>query len=201
MTNLLEKYDRRTITINNKWDANIKTHYKKDTYITWFTQDGLRPHINCQSFIIIPSNKMKGYNLQQPRCTFSSHSHIITEIVYNATIQYTTILQWFPFIGELPWENTTGHPIPWVWKQLANKHPKNFFRGISPQLGWLYSKNGVPTQMNNNISESRRLGSKTNSACLQFDSIFHSSIWWTTMWKVPNHLLMLIEQFLNVFGI
>ena len=43
---------------------------------------------------------------------------------YNATIQYTTILQCFPFIEKLPWYNTTGHPIPWAHKLLANKNPQ-----------------------------------------------------------------------------
>ena len=78
---------------------------------------------------------MKGYNLQQPCCTSSSHSHslspTVTDIFYNATIQYTVILQCFPLIGELKWENTTSHPIPWVQKLLANKHPKISFGDVS----------------------------------------------------------------------
>ena len=119
---MLEKQDHIEITINNKQNENIKTNYSRDTSITWFTQDGICPHINFQSFIIISLSKIKGYNLQQPCYTSSSLSHIlshtITKIVlqcYN-TIQYTTILQCFPFIGELPWENTTGHSIPWARK-------------------------------------------------------------------------------------
>ena len=51
----------------------------------------------------------------QPATTllhFLSHSHglshTITDIVYNATIPYKAVLQCFPFIGELPWENTMG---------------------------------------------------------------------------------------------
>ena len=75
---MLEKQDRKAITINNEQDANIKTHYKRDIDISWFTQDGLRPHRNCQPFIIISSSKMKGYNLQQPRCTSSSLSHSLS---------------------------------------------------------------------------------------------------------------------------
>ena len=43
---ILQKHDRREIPINSKQDANIKTHYKRDTFITRFTQDGLRPYIN-----------------------------------------------------------------------------------------------------------------------------------------------------------
>ena len=56
----IETQDRREITINNKKYVNLKTHYKRYIDIMWFTQDGLHPQRNCQSFIIIPSNKMKG---------------------------------------------------------------------------------------------------------------------------------------------
>ena len=51
---------------------------------------------------------------------------------YNVTIQYTTILQCFPFIRELPWENNTGHPISWAHKLLDNKHPKKYHSRASP---------------------------------------------------------------------
>ena len=43
---MLEKQGRRAITINNKQDENIKIHYKRDTYIMYFSQDRLHPHIN-----------------------------------------------------------------------------------------------------------------------------------------------------------
>ena len=76
----------------------------------------------------------------QPTTTlfhFLSHSHglphTITDIVYIATIPYIAVLQCFPFIGELPWENTMGHPIPWVHNTLANKHPKFSFGGFTPE--------------------------------------------------------------------
>ena len=49
---VVRKQDHRAITINNKQDANIKTHYKRDTNITWFIQDGLCPHRNFQSFVL-----------------------------------------------------------------------------------------------------------------------------------------------------
>ena len=45
-----EKQDRRAITINNKQNANIKHIIREKPNITWFTQDGLCPHKNCQSF-------------------------------------------------------------------------------------------------------------------------------------------------------
>ena len=53
----------------------------------WFTQDGIRPHRNCQSFIIILSNKMKGCNLQQPRCTSSSLSHSLSHTITDIVLQ------------------------------------------------------------------------------------------------------------------
>ena len=124
----VRKHDHKEITINNKQDENIKSHYNKDTDITWFTQDGLHPHKNFQSFIIIPSNKMKGYNLHQPCCTSSSqslsHNHI--DQFYNATIQYTVVLQCLPFIKGIPWEKPrasqnhgpVNHPLltkSWLW--------------------------------------------------------------------------------------
>ena len=102
---LLGKQDCRAITINNKQDENIKTHYKRDRDITWFTQYGLHPQRNRRSFIIIPSNKMMGYNLQQTHYTSSSLSHNHKDYFYNATIQYTVILQCLPFIKGIPWEN------------------------------------------------------------------------------------------------
>ena len=90
-----------------------------------------------QILIIIPSSKIKGYNPQQPRYISSSHSHsishTITYIVYNALIKHTVVLQCFPFIGELPCENTTSYPIPWLRKLFANKNTKNFFQGFSPK--------------------------------------------------------------------
>ena len=124
--------------------------------------------------------KWRDTTYNKPHCTSCSHSqslsHTITEIVYNATIQYTIILQYFLFIGEIPWENTMCHPIPWVRKLLANKHPKKFPSGASPsnlhcrpaglrtpQLGWVYSKPRVQIQLNNNISGSKRSGSTTNN--------------------------------------
>ena len=59
-----------------------------------------------------------------------SHNH--RDCFYNATIQYTFVLQCFPFTEELPWENTTSNLIPWDHKMLANKHPpKNSFRGFA----------------------------------------------------------------------
>ena len=121
----------------------------------------------------ISSSKMKGYNLQEPYYTSSSHSyslsHTITEIVlqwYNTINNSITILS---FYRGIIMGNTTGHPIPWVCKLLSNKHPKNFFWWIlphTPQLGWVYGKNGVQTQLNNNIFESGRSGSTTNNLCM-----------------------------------
>ena len=87
---MLEKTDHKEITI--KKDATWFTHYKRDIDITWFTQDGLRPHRNWQSFIFKPSNKMKGYNLQQINCTYSSLSHNLSHTIIEIILQcYNTI--------------------------------------------------------------------------------------------------------------
>ena len=63
---------------------------------------------------------------------------------YNATIQYTSVLELFPFIRDLPWENTLSHPIPWVCKLLANKNIKNFSWGILPRTPFLDDVSSVP---------------------------------------------------------
>ena len=127
---------------------------------------------------------MKGYNLQQHRCTSSSCSHslshTITKIVYNDTIQYNTIqysfiLQCFSFIGEIPWENTTVNSIPWVRKTVGQQTSQIFLSRASPlnprisgsfplnpKVGeQVYSKPGVKTHLNN-ISGSGRSGSTIN---------------------------------------
>ena len=103
----------------------MQMHYKRDTDITWFTQDGIFPHRNCYYFIIIPSNKMKGYNLQQPHCTSSSHSHSLSHTVTEIVLQcYNTIHNHFAMPSFYN-ENTMGKyhrfpkyhgKIPWVHK-------------------------------------------------------------------------------------
>ena len=45
---------------------------------------------------------------------YLSHNH--RDLFYNATIQYTTILQIIPFIKGISWKNTTGFPKPWARK-------------------------------------------------------------------------------------
>ena len=65
---------------------------------------------------------MKGYNLKQPRC-IPLHSLTVSltqsyRLFYNATIQYTIVLQFLPFIKGMPWENTMAFPKP-----LARKSP------------------------------------------------------------------------------
>ena len=141
---------------------------------------------------------MKGYNLQHTSCTSSSLSHNLSHTIieisfHNYTIKYKIVLQFLPLIGELPWENTTGHPIQRARKLLANKHPKNLFqvncpqtpvedplgseppRGTmspcTPMLGISYSKTGVQTWLNNNISESGRSSFTTNNTSIGFASL------------------------------
>ena len=83
-------------------------------YYTIQQNEGIQPTTTLLHFL---------FTLSQPL----TQSH---RLFYNATIQYTTVLQCFPFIRELPWENTTDHPIPWVCKLLVNKHPKFSFEGF-----------------------------------------------------------------------
>ena len=118
---MLEKQDHRAITINNQQDANIITHYKRTTYITWFTQDGIRPHRNFQSFYYYTFQQNEGIQPTINPLHFlftpsQSLSHNHRDHFYNATIQYTTLLQCLPFIKGIPWENTTGFPKPWAHK-------------------------------------------------------------------------------------
>ena len=133
---MLEKQDRRAITIKNKKDENIKTHYKRDTYITWFTQDGLRPHKNCQSFIVIPSNKMKVYNLHQIHCISSSLSHslshTITQIVlqcYNTIHIHITMLSFYRGITMVKYYESPNTMGPQIVGQQTSQ--TNSFRGVS----------------------------------------------------------------------
>ena len=61
--------------------------------------DGLRPQRNFP-FLLLQSRKMKGYTLQQNRCTSSSHSHSLSSstiqcphpVQYSTHIQYHTVL-------------------------------------------------------------------------------------------------------------
>ena len=108
----------------------------------WFTQDRLHPHIISSPLLLYHSSKWRDTNCNNP-ATLPLHSLTVSltqshRLFFNATIQYTTILQSFPFVGELPWEDTTSHPIPWVRKPLANKHHTKFFWGASPSnpLSW-----------------------------------------------------------------
>ena len=73
---------------------NTLNTLQRDIDLMWFTQTMGYVHTEIAS-PLLPSRKMTGYNLQQYRFTSSSRSHslshTITQIVYNATIQYKTI--------------------------------------------------------------------------------------------------------------
>ena len=56
---------------------------------------------------------MKGCNLQHAALPLHSLTVSLTQsqrLFYNATIQYTIVLQCLIFIKGMPWENTTGFP-------------------------------------------------------------------------------------------
>ena len=84
---------------------------------------------------------------------------------YNTT-PYIGILQWFSFIWEIPWENTTINPIPWVRETIGQQTSQKHLSGASPPnpkfIEKVYNKPRVQTQLNN-IFGSGRLGSKTNN--------------------------------------
>ena len=113
--------------------------------------------------LLLQSKKMKGYTLQQ---TIALPLHSLTvylPIQYNTIHSHVTMLS---FIGEIPWENATVNPIPWVCKTVGQHTSQNFFSRAPPwtpsQGEWVYSTPGVQTQLNN-ISGSGRLGSTTNN--------------------------------------
>ena len=120
---------------------------------------------------------MKGYNLQQYRYTLQLVAISLqnTEIVYN-TIPYPVVLQCLSFIGEIPWENATVNPIPWVRKMVGQQTSQNIFSGVAPlnpKVGErVYSTLGVQTWLNN-ISGSGRLGSTTNTPTDTFQWLRH----------------------------
>ena len=121
---------------------------------------GLRPHINCQSFY---------YCLERWRDTTYSNTvalplHALTVSLTQSqrlfTIKNNTIhsrVTILSFIGEIPWENNTVNPIPWVRKAVGqHSFP------VTPRQGeWVYNTPGLQTQLNN-ISGSGRSGSTTN---------------------------------------
>ena len=98
----------------------------RDTDITWFTQtmgyvykEIASPFITVQEdegiqLAAIPLHFL--FTLSQSL----SHNHRDCLQCYN-TIPYTTVLQCLSFIGEIPWENTTVNPIPWIRKTIGQQ--------------------------------------------------------------------------------
>ena len=93
------------------------------------------------------------------------------------TIQNNTIhshVTMLSFIGEIPWENTTVNPIPWVHITVGqHTSPKNS-QGLHPRTPkkgeWLYSIPGVQTQLNN-IFGYGISGSTTNNCFLSISHV------------------------------
>ena len=157
---------------------NTLNKLQRDTDITWFTQTTSYVHKEISS----PFISIQKYEGIQPIATplhflftlsqYLSHNHIDC-LQYN-TIPYTTVLQCLSFIGEIPWENTTVNPIPWVYKNVGQKTSKTHVR--------VYSKPGVQTWLNN-IFESGRSGSTTNNISLEdwSQQIHHCCTCWTML--------------------
>ena len=141
--------------------------------------NGLCWQRNCQSFYYSPErwrdttcNKTATLPLHTLIVSLTQ-SQILFKMLQHNTIPYTTILQCFSFIGEIPWENTMVNPMRWVQKNVGQQYHGStipwvlnpLFRGASsnPKVGErVYSKAGVQTQLNN-FSGSGRLGSITNN--------------------------------------
>ena len=102
-------------------------------------------HIEISSPFIILSSKMKGYNLQQPRYTSSSHSHTVShtiiEIVlqcYNTIHSHITMLSFYRGITMRKCyrsPNTMGSQT--VGQQTSQKNSFGFFAPKSPFSGVL----------------------------------------------------------------
>ena len=138
--------------------------------------DGLRPQRNL-SVLLLQSRKMKGYTLQQNRCTSSSCSHNLSSstIQYNIQSIYNALFYRGNTMGKiLGLTQYHGSAI-----LLANIRPKKFFRGLLPRTPFfgvlprtpregerVYSTPGLQSQLNN-ISGSGRLGSTTNNLPLR----------------------------------
>ena len=80
--------------------------------------------------------------------SLTQSKRLFTMLQYN-TIPYPAVLQCFYFIGEIPWENTTVNPIPWVRKIVGQQTYQNILLGATPpnpKVGeQVYSTPGVQT--------------------------------------------------------
>ena len=101
-------------------------------------KDRLRPQINCQSFYYSPKIsrvttciKIVALPLHALSVSLTQSQRLFTMLQYN-TIPYIVVLQCFSFIGEIPWENTMGHPIPWVHKNVGQHTSQKFSSRDSP---------------------------------------------------------------------
>ena len=83
-------------------------------YYTIQQNEGIKPAANPLHFLFTLSQSL-------------SHNHI--EFLQYNTIPYIAILQCFSFIGEIPWENTTVNPIPWVRKTVGQQTYQKIFFG------------------------------------------------------------------------
>ena len=89
--------------------------------------DGLRPQRNFP-VLLLQSRKMKGYTLQQNRCTSSSFSHSLSSstIQYHIQSIYNSLFYRGNTMGKIL--GLTQYHVSAIL--LANTHPKKKFRGL-----------------------------------------------------------------------
>ena len=105
----------RSYKNNNKQDANMKhintlqeRHQYNVVHLRWDTSTHKFPVLY---YYIVHKNEGRQPTTHRLHFLFTfsqflSHNHI--DHFYNATIQYTTLLEFLSFIEGLPWENTMG---------------------------------------------------------------------------------------------
>ena len=104
---------------------NTLNTLQRDTDITWFTQTMGYIHKEISSpFITV--HKDEGIQLATKPLHFlfmlsQSLSHNHKDCLQYNTIPYPSVLQFFSFIREIPWENTTINPIPRVHKTVGQQ--------------------------------------------------------------------------------
>ena len=99
-------------------------------FITVQKDEGIQPAATSLHFLFTLSQTLSNNRRYCLQCYNTIHNHF----------------KMLSFIGEIPWENTTVNPIPWVHKVRER----------------VYSTFGVQTRLNN-ISGSGRSGSINNN--------------------------------------
>ena len=117
---------------------NTLNTLQRDTNITWFTQtmgyihtEIANPIITVQKDEGIQPTAIPLHFLFMLSQSLTESQRLFTMLQYNKK-PYTDVLQLFSFIGEIPWENTTINPIPWVHKTIGQHTSQKKFSGAPP---------------------------------------------------------------------